>query len=294
MNQIATQTISISQQLIEGIKNLTKDARHFQIIFLSMFLTYGIVELSWEITPLKVLIILGASLLTQFIWLKIHQGKMSGLKSALITGLGICLILHSDSILTLSVAAVLSISSKFVLRIKNKHLFNPNNFGIIVSILVFQDAWISPGQWGSNAMFLFVLALLGGFILFRVNRLDVCLTFLGSLFILEYMRTVAYQGWEMDVLVHKFSSGTLLLFTFFMITDPMTTPNSKKSRIIWAIILASATFFMSNWVQLYTAPIWVLFFMTPITVLLDKIYPSAKFEWIKEKESPNTEISINN
>jgi Na+-translocating ferredoxin:NAD+ oxidoreductase RnfD subunit len=97
---------------------------------------------------------------------------------------------------------------------------------------------------------------------------------------LEYIRTVLYQGWEMEVLFHKFSSGTLLLFTFFMITDPMTIPNSKKARIIWSIILATVTFICSAWMQLYTAPIWVLFCMTPITIWLDKKIPEEKFKWI--------------
>jgi Na+-translocating ferredoxin:NAD+ oxidoreductase RnfD subunit len=117
-------------------------------------------------------------------------------------------------------------------------LFNPNNFGIIVSIVVFQDAWISPGQWGSDAMFLFVLSILGGFILFKVKRLDLCLTFLGSLFLMEYLRTVTYQGWEMDVLFHKFSSGTLLLFTFFhdyRSNDNAKTPENQElsGRSLW-------------------------------------------------------------
>jgi Na+-transporting NADH:ubiquinone oxidoreductase subunit NqrB len=266
---------------MERLKEFTKDARHFQIGYLALFLFYGVLELKWEITSIKMLIILGTSLLTQFLWLKITKGKMSGLKSALITGLGICLILHSDSILTLSIAAVLSISSKFVIRYKNKHLFNPNNFGMIIAILVFQDAWISPGQWGSSALFLFAISILGGLILFKIGRLETTIVFLGGLFFMEYLRTVVYQGWEMDVLFHKFSSGTLLLFAFFMITDPMTIPNARKSRIFWAAILAIATFILSNWMQIYTAPIWVLFFITPLTVFLDKIYPAVKFEWTK-------------
>ena len=265
---------------IQSIKNkLFQDARHFQILYLTAFLVFGVTELNWEITTNKIVTVLGAALITQFLWLKIVGGKLSGLKSALITALGLLLILQSMSLLTMGVATVLAISSKFLIRIKNKHLFNPANFGIIIAILIFQDAWISPGQWGSSMLFLSVLTVLGGFILVKVGRLETSLIFLGSLFLMEYSRTVLYQGWEMDVLVHKFSSGTLLLFTFFMITDPMTTPNKKKARVVWAIILAAATFILSNWVQIYTAPIWILFFMTPITVILDKVYPSLKFEW---------------
>ena len=164
---------------------------------------------------------------------------------------------------------------------KGKHLFNPANFGIIASIVLFQDAWISPGQWGSDTLFLLCLTLMGCIVLHKIGRLETTVVFLGSLFLMEYLRTIVYQGWEMDVLWHKFSSGTLLLFAFFMITDPMTIPNSKKARMIWALILAGATFLLSTRMQIYTAPIWVIFFITPITVLLDKVLPGVKFEWNK-------------
>lgn len=262
-----------------NIKNYFKDARHIQIIYLSLFILFGVLTLNWEISNTKLLLVVGSCLITQFIWLKIFKKDLSGLKSALITGLGLTLLLYSDSNLTLVAASVLAISSKYLFKIKNKHLFNPANFGIIISILLFQDAWVSPGQWGSNAMFLFLLTVLGGLILFKVGRLETSVVFIVTLFLLEMGRTVIYQGWGFDVLFHKFSSGTLLLFTFFMITDPMTIPNSKKSRIIWSLILAISTFILSNWLQMYTAPIWILFFMTPLTVFLDKIYPDLKFEW---------------
>ena len=255
------------------------DARHIQILYLGSFLVYGTQILDWDFTVPRLIAILGSTLLTQFIWIKITNGQLSSLKSGLITALGLCLLLNSASLLTLSVAGVMAISAKYVIRYKGKHLFNPANFGIVMSILIFQDAWISPGQWGSNATFLFILAVLGGIILHKVGRLETSIAFLVTLFLLEYTRTVWYQGWGMDVLLHKFSSGTLLLFTFFMITDPMTIPNAKSARVIWSVILAIATFICSAWIQLYTAPIWVLFCMTPITVWLDQKIPHYKFKW---------------
>ena len=273
---------------MSSFQNILKDARHYQILYLSTFLIYGIVELQWEISVWQLTAVIGSGLATQWIGLKILGLPMSGLKSALITTLGICLILKSTYLLTLVIAAVVAIAAKFILRIKNKHLFNPANFGIIFSITILGDAWISPGQWGSSALFLFALSVLGGIVLMKIGRLETSLVFLGSLFLMEYARTVLYQGWEMDVLLHKFSSGTLLLFTFFMITDPMTIPNSRKARVLWSLILATATFILSNFMQIYTAPIWVLFFMTPITVLLDKVWPAVKFEW-----STKTNTSIN-
>lgn len=273
--------IEYKPSLLNSIRDYLKDARHFQILYLSLFLVYGVSYLHWEISVMQIGLVMGTCLMTQLIWVLIIKGSFKSLKSALITSLGILIILQSTSMLTLVLAGVIAISSKFVLRIKNKHLFNPGNFGIIASILIFGDAWISPGQWGSDALFLFVISAFGAIVLLKIGRLETTMTFLLSLFAMEFIRTVLYQGWSMDVLLHKFSSGTFLLFAFFMITDPMTIPNSRKGRILWSFILASATFILSNWLQIYTAPIWVLFFMTPVTVLFDKIWPELKFEWIK-------------
>lgn len=273
--------IEYKPSLLNSIRDYLKDARHFQILYLSLFLAYGASYLHWEISAMQIGLVMGTCLMTQLIWVLIIKGSFKSLKSALITSLGILIILQSTSMLTLVLAGVIAISSKFVLRIKNKHLFNPGNFGIIASILIFGDAWISPGQWGSDALFLFVISAFGAIVLLKIGRLETTMTFLLSLFAMEFIRTVLYQGWSMDVLLHKFSSGTFLLFAFFMITDPMTIPNSRKGRILWSFILASATFILSNWLQIYTAPIWVLFFMTPVTVLFDKIWPELKFEWIK-------------
>lgn len=279
-NQLILNLHNMKVIAIPNLPKLLKDARHFQILYLTAFLFYGLQYLHWDFTSYKILAVLSGTLITQFIWVKIKGGNLNSLKSGLITGLGLCLLLNSSSILTLILAGALAISAKYVFRYRNKHLFNPANFGIIASIVLFQDAWISPGQWGSNATFLFILAVLGGIILHKVGRLETSIVFLGTLFLLEYGRTVLYQGWEMEVLFHKFSSGTLLLFTFFMITDPMTIPNSKKGRIIWSLVLAIATFICTAWAQLYTAPIWVLFFMTPITIWLDHQLPDHKFKWI--------------
>lgn len=265
--------------LFQNVGNLFRDARNIQTLYLSLFLYFGINNLHWEISSSKVFILLMTVLITQGIWIWIVGASWKGLKSALITGLGLSILLQSGSVLTLVAAGALAISSKFIIRVNNKHLFNPANFGIIAGILLFQDAWISPGQWGSDANFLLILSLLGGFILFRIGRLDTSVIFLGSLFALEFLRTYLYQGWGMDVLIHKFSSGTLLLFAFFMITDPMTIPDSKRGRIIWSVLVSVLTFMLSNWMQIYTAPIWVIFFLTPITVLFDKVYPSSKFQW---------------
>ncbi len=259
---------------------LLKDARNFQILFQSAFLLYGIWALDWEADIYRFATLMGVCLMTQFIGALITKAPMHSLKSALITSLGLSLLFKSNSYLTLALAAFLAIGGKFVFRHQQKHVFNPANFGIVATILLTGDGWVSPGQWGSQVILLFFIGAAGLMVLLRCGRVDTSLAFIGTLFLLEFSRTVLYQGWGMDVLMHKFTNGSLLLFTFFMITDPVTTPNAPSARLIWAALIATVTFFLGTKFQVHTAPVWALFFISPITPLFDRLLKGKKFEWI--------------
>jgi Na+-transporting NADH:ubiquinone oxidoreductase subunit NqrB len=275
MKQI-THFISMARESV-----LLRDARNFQIIFLSSFLLFGIWNLGWDLEIERYAIIFSVCLLTQTAGILLTGAPVHSLKSALITSLGLTLLFKADSMTTIALGAFMAIGSKFLIRFNGKHLYNPANFGIIMSILLLGDAWISPGQWGSSAILLFFIGSAGFMIIFRVGRVDTSLAFIGTLFILEYARSILYLGWPHDFLFHKFMNGSLLLYTFFMITDPVTTPNHKVSRWIWASGVAVVTFILGNWYQVHTAPVWALFFVTPLTVIFDRLLVAKKFQWIK-------------
>ena len=75
------------------------------------------------------------------------------------------------------------------------------------------------------------------------------------------------------------SSGTLLLFTFFMITDPKSSPNSREARMIWASIIAIISFLLTSWFYVYSAPLYALFILSPFTLLFDKWFTAKRFNW---------------
>src|SRR6266566_49602 len=71
-------------------------------------------------------------------------------KSALISGLSLCLLLRTNSLLLAMTAAFAAIAGKFVLRWNGKHIFNPTNFGLVIAMLCAGErVWVSPGQWGN-------------------------------------------------------------------------------------------------------------------------------------------------
>lgn len=260
-------------------KEFIRDARHFQILYLGSFLIAGLVLLQWTNDISKFAILIGAALFIQGIASYILGIGYQSLKSALITSLGLCLLCKTNMYETAALAAIFAIGSKFLIRYNGKHIFNPVNFGIVITILLTGDAWISPGQWGSHIILLFILGSLGFLVLKKVDRLDTSLTFLAVFGGLQFIRSVIYLGWSPDVFFHQITSGTLMLFTFFMITDPMTTPNHRTARIIWTSLISIAAFLISTYMHVYAAPIWVLFFASPLVPLFDKMFAAKKYEW---------------
>lgn len=267
---------NLIQKITSELKN---DPRYFQIIYHSLFLCFGLYVIGWNQQWLDYAVIMGTAVFTQAIFVSITHKNFSSIKSAMITGLGICLLLKGNSLIILSFATFLAIGSKFIIRFKGTHFFNPANFGIIVSILITDQTWISPGQWGQNVILVYFLLAAGIMMLTKVNRMDTILSFLITFMILEYCRTCLYLGWSFDVFTHKILNGSFLLFAFFMITDPVTTPRSNKARIIWASLVAVLTFILSNWFYVHTAPMWALFFVAPLTVIFNKYMQGNQFMW---------------
>lgn len=176
-------------------------------------------------------------------------------------------------------AALLTVSSKYIFRIDGKHIFNPSAFGIVATLLFTQNAWLSPGQWGSGTVIFFFVLTLGTIMATRVQKLDVSLAFLLSFIGLLYWRQVYVLGWPLDYFVHSVSTGSLLLFAFFMISDPKTAPNHRIARIIWAVLIAVVSFYLAAFKWKYNTIIWVLVAAAPLVPILDRLFKAKRFEW---------------
>ncbi len=261
-----------------------KDARHFQILCLSLFLLYGIVILGWDADIYQYLTLVGVCLGVQYLGMIAGKAHKDSWKSALISALGLCLLFKSDTFWVWVLGAALTIGSKFILRLNGKHFFNPTNFGIIVAILLTGKAYISPGQWGNAAIFWGFIGLLGMNVLFKVGRIETSLSFLITLLLLEAGRNLLYLGWPVDYFFHQFTSGTILLFTFFMITDPVSTPNHKWGRVIWASLTAILTFILSSRFFVNGAPVWALFYLSFLTPLVDYFLKGNLFLWTSNEK----------
>ncbi len=262
------------------LKKLNTDARNWQIIFLGSFLLFGIWQLNWSDEMNRFPIYLISCVLTQGLAIYFLKQPLHSLKSALITTFGLTLLLKTNHEVYAALAGILAVGSKFIFRYKSKHFFNPANFGIIATLLLFNATWTAPGQWGSSALLLIMLGSAGLLVVLRAQRSDTGFMFIGTYLLLDIARIIVYQKWDWDVLLHKYCNGSLILFTFFMITDPKSTPNHSLARLIWAASVAALTFYLQSFVQVYTAPIWALFLLSPFTLIFDYMFTAPKFDWL--------------
>jgi Na+-translocating ferredoxin:NAD+ oxidoreductase RnfD subunit len=262
------------------------DPRYFQVIFQAIFLTYGIFFLHWNADWQHYIISIGGCLLFQYSadsirskrFLKPNEFDRWGF-SVLISAMSLCLLLKTNHWYVSLLAAFLTVVSKYIFKFNKKHIFNPSAFGIVATILLTKDAWLSPGQWGSNAVIFFGVITLGTIVVTRVQKLDISLAFLLTFIGLLYWRQVYVLGWPMDHFIHSISTGSLLLFTFFMISDPRTAPNHPVARIVWAVLIAAVSFYLAAFKWKYNTPVWVLVAAAPLVPLLDRFFKSKAFQW---------------
>lgn len=255
-----------------------RDPRLYQIAVLSSLLLYGVFGLDFEVSLLQAVVLLGTALLTQAVCSRLWHLPAFDPRSALISGLSLCLLLRTGSLLLAFVAAVITIASKFVIRWRGKHVFNPTNFGIVALLLLTDRAWVSPGQWGSVAFFSFLMACLGGLVVHRAARSDVTWAFLGFYLAVLFGRAL-WLGQPLAIPLHQLESGAFLLFTFFMISDPKTTPDARAGRILFALLVALGAGFVHFVLYRPNGLLLSLAFLSPLVPLLDRLLPGARYAW---------------
>jgi hypothetical protein len=143
---------------------------------------------------------------------------------------------------------------KYLLRIKGRHVFNPSNIGLAWGLLLIGPSYVFSEHlwWASMGVPLFIsmAVIFGGawWVLRQVKMIRMTAVFLGTFFVLIAIFALAghqyYATWHEGPVSGAFywwtiaMSPELLIFVFFMITDPQTAPKSPLGRNIYAVATA--------------------------------------------------------
>lgn len=255
-----------------------KDPRWYQILVLSLLLGYGITVLDFGIRWQNAIAIFTTAQFVQLAGIRLFtQGRFDPL-SALITSFSLTLLLRTDVIGLAMLAAVIAIGSKFLVRVRGKHVFNPANIALVSLMLVSDKAWVSSGQWGSAAIGAFALACLGFLVLTRAKRAETTLAFMVAYAALLLVRAL-WLGDPLSIPLHQLQNGALLIFAFFMISDPKTSPNTARGRIIYGAFVASIAYSIQFVFYEPNGPILALIMSAPFVPLIDATCRGQIYRW---------------
>lgn len=185
--------------------------------------------------------------------------------SAMLTGSGVALILRAagtdqgeywtwEAWYLFAAVAGFSLLSKYLIRHGGSHVFNPSNVGLVVAFLVLGSTVVEPLDFwwaplGEGMLAAYLIILVGGVLITaRLHLLAMAVTFwvvlaagLGVLASSGHCMTAAWS--VQPVCGARFwwivtTSPEVLIFLFFMITDPKTIPVGRSARLLFAAAVA--------------------------------------------------------
>ena len=121
--------------------------------------------------------------------------------------------------------AIWAMASKYIFAIKKRHIFNPAAFAIFFVSLTLG---LSAVWWvGTPALLPFVI--IGGLLLVRkIGRFDLVLTFIAVAFLsIVIPQTISGSNF-LNVAMRAFGNSPIFFFAFVMLTEPLTSPPTKK------------------------------------------------------------------
>ncbi len=271
--------LGIKTANMKYFERIVADPRHFQILTLSSLLMLLILwsDFAPELHIMTMIVV--AALGTQYLCFKCFNIPSNDYRSPLITSLSLALLFKTNLIWLYPLMAVVAIASKFFVRANNKHIFNPANAAIVVGLILLPDnVWVSPGQWGNAIWLGFALISFAALVLSRAGRADMALFFLGSWAFLLFARAI-WLGDPLEIPLHNLQSGALLIFAFFMISDPMTTPNHRIGRFIFAFSVACLAYILQYEFQVGEAIFYALFAVCLTTPIIDYFLKDGFYQW---------------
>ena len=279
-------TLSVAGRRYPVVLPSIRDPRlHLAAVIVSIHVL-GQLGLGFRVSVAQILAAILTCAIIEVTWTFAQTRTLVWPASAMLTGSGVALIFrvlgteqgdpwswHGWYLFAL--VAGLSLLTKYVIRYRGSHVFNPSNVGLVAAFLVLGstrveplDFWWSPlNAWMVAA---YLIILVGGLLITRrLHLLGMSVAFwvvlaagIGVLAASGHCMTASWafapvcgsRFWWAIAL-----SPEILIFLFFMITDPKTVPVGRVARIAFAASVALlATFLIAPQVTEFGAKVALL------------------------------------
>lgn len=161
----------------------------------------------------------------------------TNVESAIISALILALILAPTHTLSgylfLFWAAVLAMASKYLVNVRNKHIFNP----VALSVAFIAFFTNQSANWWVGTLYMLPVVLIGGALVVRkIRRWDLVYSFLIASLVTSFVFSTMKGADLLTVAKQAVFDSPLWFFAFVMITEPLTTPPTKKLQVLYGIL----------------------------------------------------------
>ena len=227
--------------------------------------------------------------------------------SAMLTGSGVALILRvvgttpddpwsTSAWYVFAGVAAFSLLTKYLIRHRGSHVFNPSNIGLVLTFVVLGSSRVEPLDfwWAPLNVWMVAayVAIIGGGLLItrRLRLLALAATFwvglaagTGILAASGHCMTAnwafgpvcGFDFWRVIV-----TSPEVMIFLFFMITDPRTVPAGRVGRVVFGLLVAlTSTLLMAPQANEFGTKVGLLTGLVVLCAarpLLDRVLPEPR------------------
>ncbi len=281
---------------------------HLAAVIISIHVL-GQVALGFRVSVPQILVAILTAALIEVVITFVKVKQVVWPASAMLTGSGVALILRAVGTergdhwtwfgwYYFAGVAAFSLATKYLIKYRGTHIFNPSNVGLVVAFVLLGSTRIEPldfwwhplDPWMALA---YLVILVGGLLITRrLALLAMAATFWAALGV--GLGVVAASGhcitasWSLTPVCDSrfwwvvMTSPEILIFLFFMITDPKTIPQGRTARVWFAVAIALAsTLLMAPQTTEFGAKVGLLaglVLLTPLRWVFDRLWAGHRVE----------------
>jgi hypothetical protein len=259
-----TRLISVGGRTYPLVLPNQRDVRlHVAAVVVSIHIL-GQVALGFRVSVPQILTAIGTCFVIEVGVVFARERRFVWPASAMLTGSGVALILRVPSMKSgahwsfnhlgmYSAVAAVSLATKYLIRWRGLQVFNPSNVGLVGAFVVLGRSRVDPLSfwWGGpsvGTVLAYGLIVVGGLWVGRRMRMlgllaGFWLTLAAGLAVMAGTGHCMSTPWSIPLVCGSHFwwtvafSPELLIFVFFMISDPKTVPTSPQARIRYGIFV---------------------------------------------------------
>lgn len=210
----------------------------FAVFIWGFYSIYALLTPGFGRTVPQYILSVGVCFVLDTFFFYIRTGQLRLTFGGLISGFAIFFLFDSAYLWMYLFVSVLTIVAKHLLTYKDRHIFNPTNFALLLVCYSFEDiCTFHAMRWGGQLFWSVTFIMLGIAITVYAKRWIVSITFISFFILFAFIKSLILPVSFMVMMLPLLGPG-LQLYSFFMITDPQTSPSSIKNQIIFSFSIA--------------------------------------------------------